>query len=208
MTIHPAAGNEKTSYQAYRLFTAVIMTRTALLPRLIGMLRWMTVRKDALIAKINELTKNGYDQWVANKGDKKLAQNVLEYISGQITDSDKVDIKGQGSLTAGTFGMKLATWIANESGIQPVAEVKPDAAFTNEEGYYLFVTKAASGAVATSPIWFPLGGRANEVFEKASVHRHKTMGGAEAGSGQIGEELPFVVTATLPGKYNSLALTP
>lgn len=204
VTIHPAAGNEKTSYQAYRLFTAVINDKDSAASKVDWDASVDAGKKDALIAKINELTKNGYDQWVANKGDKKLAQNVLEYISEQITASDKVDIKGQGSLTAGTFGMKLATWIANESGIQPVAEVKPDAAFTNEEGYYLFVTKDASGAVATSPIWFPLGGRANEVFEKASVPTvDKTMGGAEAGSGQIGEELPFVVTATLPGNYNS-----
>lgn len=101
--------------------------------------------------------------------------------------------------------MKLATWIAYESGIKPVStEVKSGVAYTDTEGYYLFMTKNDSGAVATSPIWFALGGNATAVNEKATVPTvDKEVNGGEAGSAQIGDKLPFTVTATLPGNYNS-----
>ncbi len=205
VTINSAEGNQAAGYNAYRLFKAVIDDGNSAASQV----AWdTTVNETAqtnLIAKINELTSNGYDRWVAGKGDEKLAQNVLEYISQQITASDKQVVNTESALTSDSFGMKLATWIAYESGIKPVStDVKSGVAYTDTEGYYLFMTKNDSGAVATSPIWFALGGNATAVNEKATVPTvDKEVNGGEAGSAQIGDKLPFTVTATLPGNYNS-----
>ncbi len=205
VTITSAEGNKAAGYNAYRLFTAVIDDENSAASQVVWDASVDEAAQTKLIAKINELTNNGYDTWVADKGDSKLAQNVLEYISQQINASSHESVNNWPALTSDSFGMKLATWIAYESGIKPVStEVKSGVAYTDTEGYYLFMTKNDSGAVATSPIWFALGGNATAVNEKATVPTvDKEVNGGEAGSAQIGDKLPFTVTATLPGNYNS-----
>ena len=205
VTITSAEGNKAAGYNAYRLFTAVIDDENSAASQV----DWDTSVDEAaqteLIAKINDLTSNGYQTWVDDKGDPMLAQNVLEYISQKITASSHETVNNWPALTSDSFGMKLAIWIAYESDIQSVSTaVESGEAYTDTEGYYLFMTKNNSGAVATSPIWFALGGNADAVIEKATVPTvDKEVNKSEAGSAQIGDKLPFTVTATLPGNYNS-----
>lgn len=209
VTIHPADGNDLATYKAYRLFTADIKADNTA-----HGIAWDTSvseeARDGIVAKLDELTQNGYSAWVSGKGDPKLAQNVLEFMSRQIAGSQAADdAHNQKVAGAGSFAMNFAMWLANESGIEAASStVAAGQPFTSEEGYYLFVSTGAAGTVATSPIWLPLGGSANEVFEKASVPAVDKMmvGDAQdgnAGSAQIGEEITFKVKATLPSNYGS-----
>lgn len=211
VTIHPADGNDLATYKAYRLFTADIKADNTA-----HGIAWDTSvseeARDGIVAKLDELTQNGYSAWVSGKGDPKLAQNVLEFMSRQIAGSQAADdAHNQKVAGAGSFAMNFAMWLANESGIEAASStVAAGQPFTSEEGYYLFVSTGAAGTVSTSPIWLPLGGSANEVFEKASVPAVDKMmvGDAQdgnAGSAQIGEEITFKVKATLPSNYGSYA---
>ena len=206
VTIVPAENNGTPQYQAYRLFTAQIDDANNNAQKI----AWDdSVSPDAqakIIARLDALTGNAYTNWTASKGDKTLPQNVLEFMSAQIAGSGHTtDAHEQSVVDAETFAMDFAAWLSSaESGVQPVGTATANQAFEGTEGYYLFVTKTKTGKVATSPIWFPLGGSANKVFEKAGVPTvDKTLESQNAGSGQIGENLPFKVTATLPGNYNS-----
>lgn len=87
VTITSAEGNKAAGYNAYRLFTAVIDDENSAASQVVWDASVDEAAQTKLIAKINELTNNGYDTWVADKGDSKLAQNVLEYISKQINAS-------------------------------------------------------------------------------------------------------------------------
>lgn len=211
VTIHPAEGNKLATYKAYRLFTADIKADNT-----VRGIAWdasvSEEAQDSIVAKLDELTQNGYSAWVSGKGEPKMAQNVFEFMSLQIAGSEASDdVHNQKVVDSGTFAMDFATWLAYESGIEAVnSTVTAGQAFTSDEGYYLFVSTGTAGTVATSPIWFPLGGSANEVFEKASVPTvDKTMveNGKDdnAGSAQIGEEISFKVKATLPSNYGSYA---
>lgn len=211
VTIHPAEGNKLATYKAYRLFTADIKADNTAR----GIAWDASVSEEAqgrIVAKLDGLTQDGYSAWVSGKGDPKMAQNVLEFMSRQIAGSQAADdVHSQKVVDADTFAMDFATWLAHESGIGAAGgTVAAGQPFTSEEGYYLFVSTGTAGTVATSPIWFPLGGSTNEVFEKASVPTvDKTMvegsKADNAGSAQIGEEITFRVKATLPSNYGSYA---
>lgn len=206
VTIVPAENNGTPQYQAYRLFTAQINDANNEAQQIAWDASVNAEAQAKIVAELDVLTNNGYTTWVADKGDMSLPQNVIEFMSAQIAGSDHAtDAHNQSVVNAKTFAMDFAAWLSSaESGVQPVGTATANQAFEGDEGYYLFVTKTKSGKVATSPIWFPLGGSANKVFEKAGVPTvDKTLENQNAGSGQIGENLPFKVTATLPGNYNS-----
>lgn len=206
VTIVPAENNGTPQYQAYRLFTAQIDDENNNAQKI----AWdASVSDDAqgkIITKLDDLTGDAYTEWATSKGGTTLPQNVLEFMSVRIAGSGHTtDVHDQSVVNAETFAMDFAAWLSSaESGVQPVGAATANQVFEDTEGYYLFVTKTKTGKVATSPIWFPLGGSANKVFEKAGVPTvDKTLESQNAGSGQIGENLPFKVTATLPGNYNS-----
>lgn len=220
VTIQPAKNNSVDSYTAYRLFTADIVTEGG--TDLAHTVAWDgAVDQNTVVSKLNEF---GYSEWLNGKGltgsdDAAKAQNAFEFINEKIKDSDSQgSVDGKKVVTAESFAMQFALWIQQNnigakttanvtgSGDQAVATLTVD-----QEGYYLILstaTKAGEESVATAPIWVPLGGSISSIKEKASVptvDKTITEGGADenGGSAQVGDEVSFKITATLPENYGA-----
>ena len=86
--------------------------------------------------------------------------------------------------------------------------------FTGPEGYYLFLTTATTldpddtTDMATLPIWFPLGGAATTVDEKAAapsidkeVQEDSNNAWGDYADYEIGQEIPYRITVTIPDNY-------
>ena len=226
VTINQQANSDAT-YDAYRLFTATIDNNTNNATQV----AWDTGVTDdlqtQLVAFLNQdfgAGTNQYNTWLGNKGldsgdtsVQKNAQNVLEYISSQVGGSAETGSHEYPWVDEGTFADEFAEWVTAK--LTRVGTAIEGQAFTDDEGYYLFVTTASTigdGDVATAPIWLPLGGNVTEVDEKAlpvtitkEVQEDSKKGelGDEGwqsyADAEIGQEVPYRITVTVPANYNN-----
>ncbi|MDO4437298.1 MAG: isopeptide-forming domain-containing fimbrial protein [Coriobacteriaceae bacterium] len=211
VTIVPQA-NPDATYQAFQLFKADITPEGNA-----QTVAWgtgiATGQQNAIATQLDALTENGYTAWLKDKGltsanDKVNPQNALDFISLKISESGG-DATPTKIVNANSFAQKFAKWLQTESKIT-FGTATANTAFTADEGYYLFVTDPKSlseGDVATAPIWFALGSSTKTIQEKATAPTVdkdvNEQGGQEAGDLEIGDVLPFKVTATLPSNYGT-----
>lgn len=211
--------NPDATYDAYCLFTADIDDEDGSAANI----KWdasVDASKQAELVSFLD-TDGAYATWLAKEGiatsedSKKEPQNVLEYISSQIGQSQ--GIQGDQNLTwvnADSFAMSLANWV--RANLQKVGTAASGQPFTGAEGYYLFLTTpgtlGATGTsdVATSPIWIPLGGTVTQVDEKASpvtitkqVQEDSSDAWQSYADAAIGQKVPYKIEVTLPGNYNA-----
>lgn len=214
--------NPDATYDAYRLFTAEIDGATNNATHV----AWDTGVTDEmqteLVAFLNG-TDSAYNNWLKGNtldGDdadvQKSAQNVLEYINEMVSKSDYTGDHDYAWVDEGTFADELAEWVT--ANLTEVGTATQGQAYKDVEGYYLFVTTATTleeGDVATAPIWFPLGGEATEIDEKAapvtitkevqedSKVEEEGEGWQSFADAEIGQEVPYRITVTIPANYNN-----
>lgn len=218
--------NSDATYDAYRLFTATIDDNTNNATQVAWDAGVTDDLQTKLVAFLNQdfgAGVNQYNTWLGNKGldsgdasVQKNAQNVLEYISSQVGGSVDTNAHPQPWVDEGTFADEFAEWVTEN--LTEVGIATQGRAFTDEEGYYLFVTTASTlgkGDVATAPIWLPLGGNVTEVDEKAlpvtiTKEVQEDSKAEELGEGwqsfadaEIGQEVPYRITVTVPANYNN-----
>ena len=218
--------NSDATYDAYRLFTATIDDNTNNATQVAWDAGVTDGLQTQLVAFLNEdfgAGANQYNTWLGNKGldsgdasVQKNAQNVLEYISSQVGGSAATGSHEYPWVDEGTFADEFAEWVTEH--LDKVGTATHGQAFTDEEGYYLFVTTASTigkGDVATAPIWLPLGGNVTEVDEKAlpatitkevqedSKAEDPGEGWQSFADAEIGQEVPYRITVTVPANYNN-----
>lgn len=202
-TVTITSAQNGVSYDAYCVFMADIdQSNNA------ANIAWGTQADAKKSELVNWLKGKGYSEWLTKKGyDKQNAaenpQNALEFISEKIGESgnSKTAIAGKDS-----FAKQFGTWV--KKYLATSGSANAGAAFTAPEGYYLFISKQDTlvGKVGTAPIWFPLGGSAITIAEKASaptVDKNIGDGTANAEDFEIGDSVPFKITATLPSNYDA-----
>lgn len=205
--------NPDATYDAYRLFTADIDDTDGSAANI----AWdASVSSDMQAALVSYLDASGaYTTWLAQQGidtdagSKAEAQNVLEYVSSQIGRS--AGVNSPTWVNEDSFAMQLAEWV--RTNLQPVGTATQGQAYTAAEGYYLFLTTATTlgqDDLATSPIWFALGGTSTAVDEKASpvtivkdVQEDSTNNWQKYADAAIGQHVPYKIEVTLPGNYNA-----
>ena len=202
--------NPDAKYDLYRIFTADIDDEN----NATNIKLDASVDKSALVTFLNG---HDYQTWLAGK-DAEADQNLLEFISNQIDGSAGLGEDPEW-VNDGTFADAFAEWVtANVSAA--TATVGQGEAFTGPEGYYLILTNedTLSGSdVATSPIWFPLGGESDGVMEKArpvtitkevqedSEVTQPGEGWKDVADAEIGQEVPYRITVSTPANYNAYA---
>lgn len=216
--------NPDATYDVYRLFTADIDESNAA----------TNVKfsadddaKSALVAWLkddNTGASRPYDDWLTAKGrttagDDLIPQNMLEYISEEISKSTTVtpdDIQSDNApwKDGASFASKLADYVkTNSTDFKQPSVAKEGEQYTNDEGYYLFLsTEATVGKddAATLPIWFPLGGSSTAIDEKAAVPTidkqvkdPTDQVWQDAEDAEIGKVMDYRITATISADYNS-----
>ncbi|MDO4428675.1 MAG: isopeptide-forming domain-containing fimbrial protein [Atopobiaceae bacterium] len=200
--------NPDAKYDLYRIFTADIDGEN----NATNIKLDASVDKGALVTFLND---HDYQTWLAGK-DAEAGQNLLEFISTQIDGSAGLGENPEW-VDDGTFADAFAEWVTANVGAA-TATVGKDEAFTGPEGYYLILTNkdSLSGSdVATSPIWFPLGGKADSVMEKAKpvtitkeVQEDSEValpgeGWKDVADAEIGQEVPYRITVSTPANYNA-----
>ena len=218
--------NSDATYDAYRLFTATIDNNTNNATQVAWDTGVTDEKQTELVAFLNKDWGMGtdlYNTWLINKGldsgdasVQKNAQNVLEYISSQVGGSAATGSHEYPWVDEGTFADEFAEWVT--ANLTKVGTATQGDAFTGEEGYYLFVTTASTlgeGDVATAPIWLPLGGNVTKVDEKAlpatitkevqedSKAEDPGEGWQSFADAEIGQEVPYRITVTVPANYNN-----
>ena len=159
------------------------------------------------------------------------ARNVCRYMSAMIGSSAGAvrpdGESGSGQLLwpdAGSFASELAAWVV--ANLEPDGTAQAGVPYTDDEGYYLFVSDGSTVAgsdMATVPIWFALGGSATLVDEKADpaqiVKEVGEDGAAASGSeaedagiawrpwadAEVGQEVPYRISVTIPGNYGAFS---
>lgn len=207
--------NPDAAYDAYRLFTADIDDEGSA-----ANIQWdalVTAEKQTALVDFLD-TGGAYTKWLSEKGiaatggSKKAPQNVLEYISSQIGQSQGVN--NPVWVNADSFAMSLANWA--KTYLTKVGTATQGQVYTAPEGYYLFLTtpgtlgSTGTTDVATAPIWLPLGGAAKTVHEKASpvtitkqVQEDSSSTWQDYADAAIGQHVPYKIEVGLPGNYNA-----
>ena len=201
--------NPDAKYDLYRIFTADID----------GENNATNIKLDASVNKSNLITflnSHGYQTWLDGK-DAQADQNLLEFITIQIDVSQGLG-KEPEWVSDGTFADVFSEWVVEN--VTAVDTVDEGETFTGPEGYYLILTNEGSlsgSDVATSPIWFPLGGKADSVMEKArpvtitkevQEDSEATLPGEgwkDVADAEIGQEVPYRITVSTPANYNAYA---
>ena len=208
--------NPDATYDAYRLFTADIDDQN-----MASNVAWdASVDTGKQTALVTQLGQDYIDWLKANKGvddagvdaAKMIAQNALEYISAQIVASVGTGVHDPKWPSGESFANGFAKWV--HDNIQPAGTATQGAEFTGPEGYYLFLTTATTldpddtTDMATLPIWFPLGGAATTVDEKAAapsidkeVQEDSNNAWGDYADYEIGQEIPYRITVTIPDNY-------
>ena len=222
--------NPDAAYKAYRLFTADIDDSN----RATNIDWAVDENKQAkLIEHLNEA--GAYAAWLETQGlggdteARAEARNVCRYMSAMIESSAGTlrpdGETGSGQLLwpdAGSFASELAAWAV--TNLEPVGTAQMGVPYTDDEGYYLFVSDASTvdeSDMATVPIWFALGGSATLVDEKTdpaqivkevgeddAPESGAETGGAPAAWGswadaEVGQEVPYRISVTIPGNYGA-----
>ena len=208
--------NPDATYDAYRLFTADIDDQN-----MASNVAWdASVDTGKQTALVTQLGQDYIDWLKANKGvddagvdtAKVIAQNALEYISAQISDSAGTGVHDPKWPSGESFANGFAKWV--HDNIQSAGTATQGVEFTGPEGYYLFLTTATTldpddtTDMATLPIWFPLGGAATTVDEKAAapsidkeVQEDSNNAWGDYADYEIGQEIPYRITVTIPDNY-------
>ena len=202
-TVTITSAQEGISYDAYCVFTADVDNSNNA-----ANVAWSAQAEANKTELIKWLKSKGYGEWLVQNGyDKPDAaenpQNALEFIGAKIAESGNSNtaIAGKDS-----FAKQFGTWAKKNLASSGTANA--GAVFTAPEGYYLLISRQDSlnGKVGTAPIWFPLGGSAITIAEKAStptVDKNIGDGTDNAGDYEIGDTVPFKITATLPSNYDA-----
>lgn len=206
VTITSAQGAQ-TEYDVYRFFKAEVSNENKA-----SHVDW-ALTPEQRTKLIEEFLGQDYVDWLTGKKMDEdagtLAQNALEYISANIAASTGKTGEDPKWVDANTFAMNLATWA--KENLTPAAEkATAGQAYTAEEGYYLFLTDPntlGTSALATLPIWLPLGGSTTTVEEKtASVSVTKQVKEGASwkayADAEIGEAVQFRIQAKVPANYN------
>lgn len=204
----PEAANPDATYDVYRLFDAEIDKYNAA-----SNVTWAA---NVDTNKVVKYLGNEYTDWLDEQGidagEANEATNALSYISMRISDSADSGSHNPKWVDAGTFADNFAEWVVTNLSAAKVGNgVK---SYTDEkDGYLLIVTNADSVAnsdVASAPIWFPLGGSAEEIQEKATpvkvvkeVKEDSTQAWQKYADAELGQKVPYRITVTLPGNYNA-----
>lgn len=204
----PDAANPDATYDIYRLFDAEIDEYNAA-----SDVEWAQgVSVSTVVAHLGQ----DYKDWLTDQGvdtaDASEAVNALNYISARIAVSVDSGNHNPKWVDSDTFADNFAEWVvANLSAAKVGTGVT---SYTSEkDGYLLIVTNASSVAgsdVASAPIWFPLGGSADEIQEKATpvkvvkeVKEDSTQDWQKYADAELGQKVPYRITVTLPGNYNA-----
>ena len=203
--------NPNATYDVYKLFTAVIDGQNNATN-----VEW-AIDDTHVTALVTQLNNSDYDTWLTTNGhtdadDAKNPQNALEFITEQINASQSYDNHDPKWVTGDSFAMGFAQWVSQN--ITPeTTGATAGTPYSNDEGYYLFLTSDSSLSdddVATAPIWFPLGGSATTIDEKAKpatiqkeVQEDSTDVWGKLADAEIGQEVPYRITVTVPGNYKS-----
>ena len=203
-----AQANTEAKYNVYQIFTAGIDGNNNATNVAWG----QDVDADGLVTKLGEdyqtwLTENGHTDPDAATN----AQNALEYISEQISASEGYGSHNPKWVDGSSFAAGFASWVAEN--VTPVGIATAGTEYSNEEGYYLFLTQGSSldgDDVATAPIWFPLGGSAPSITEKATpphltkeVQEDSDSAWGEVADAEIGQEVSYRIDVTMPGNYDT-----
>lgn len=202
--------NEGAKYDAFMLFKADISdddkaTHVA----------WASDgMRDIVLAFLDQ---NGYGAWLTanhpGDGQRERAQNACEFIAYSITGSAEDTLAATTPrTTAGrSFANELAQALA-QNNASPRQTATAGTAFTQPEGYWLFVTTdtttEASGEAGTAPIWVPLGGSVKTIQEKSAVpsvdkevREDSSQEWGKVADANVGQDLTYRLTATLPSNY-------
>ncbi len=190
IAIKPADG-QKATYDAYRIFTANVDDANKATN-----IAWDSADvKDAVVNFVNKAATDthaaqSYEDWFKVHGAvtdldgngvitddetaaaKEEAINVCGYVSSQIAASQGSAANAAWKV-AGSFAQALARDLV-AAGVTPAGTTTgtSDQTFTGAEGYYLFVTTAASidaGEMGTAAIWTAVGGATTSITEKAQA---------------------------------------
>ena len=215
--------NPDATYDVYRLFTADIDgSDVATNVQFVG----DDEAKNALVQWLKGSSTGAsttYDAWLAAKGrtstgDDLIPQNMLEYISEEISKSSSVkpgDIQSEQDWKDGaSFASKLAEYVKSngttfkQSGVATSGEQYKDV-----KGYYLFVSTSSTVSekdAATLPIWLPLGGSVSTIEEKAiattidkQVKDPTDQDWQDAEDAEVGKSMDYRIMATIPADYSS-----
>ncbi len=214
ITAATPAANEGATYNAYRIFTADIDDSNKATN-----IAWDSEATQTVVLAFLNSSNNGasqtYSAWLAANDHTgadaaSVAQNAAAYISEMIGGSTGTD--NTAWKDSGTFADGLAAAVLN-SDLAAVGQATAGEAFTAAEGYYLFLTDPSTlgdGEVASAPIWFALGGSATTVTEKATpvtlqkeVLEDDTNTWGETADAELGQEVSYRLTVTIPGNYSS-----
>lgn len=215
--------NADAQYDAYCLFKATIDDQNQA-----SDVTWNTgVTASTVVTALNTkgtggvaTTENEYDAWlIANNymqatdtdtvktAARENAKNALSFISEKISNSTSATVDGGTWVEDGTWAKNFAKWVA-DNNVGAAGTATQGQAFTADEGYYLFLTKAStlSGSdTATLPIWFPLGGASTAVNEKTApvtldktVEEDSTSTYGEVADAEIGQVVNYKIEVTVP----------
>ena len=209
-----AKNNNAAGYDVYQLFLADIEpdSTSQQYPGIATHVTWSsnTVR-DAVLAFLDTY---GYDDWLAQHGHTgeaahDLPQNAAGFIAERIgaSPNDEQAATAPPTKAAQSFALKLAKALANASGV-PKTHADAGSAFTDSEGYYLFVTQTSTigdDEAGTAPIWVPLGGATTTLAEKTAipslikeVQEDSSQVFGKVADGNKDQELAFKLTARMP----------
>ena len=226
-----ATSNASAAYKVYQVFTADMddnddSATSASYPRIATHFAW--ANDDVQEATLAFLDDNGYGDWLSSHGytasdahdlPQVAAQFIAEQIGTSLDDTDAtVPLTKKGQTFALEFAKALeqATSSSSSGGLtyEPYVEGTEEAsAFSADTGYYLFVTDDSSvseNESGTSPIWVPLGGSPQTVYEKTGIPtvdkfimEDSTSSFGKAADANKDQDLSYKLVGTLPDNYQA-----
>lgn len=202
--------NEAATYDAFCLFTADISPDDKA-----SHIDWASESmKKAVLAYLDT---NGYAAWLTanhpGAGQHDRPQNAAEYIAERIGSSaTDTGAATKPRTTAGTsFANGLARALVKAQAL-PHRTATSGEEFTASQGYWLIVTTeltTGDGEAGTAPIWIPLGGSTKTINEKTSVPTCDKQVKEDSGDwgktadANRGQEVPYLLSATLPANFGA-----
>ena len=205
--------NLDATYDAYHLFAADVDGEDHATH-----VSWAS--EDMRSVVLDYLASTTYDAWLAENhpgsDQHDLAQHAAEYIAQQIasspaaTGASTVPVTPEGS----SFAWSLAQCLSSSN--VPHEQAEQGVPFVGEQGFWLFVTSAASEGLydeaGSAPIWVALGGSTSQITEKASVPtvdkqvwEDATQAWGTVADAQMARPVTYRLVGTLPDNFNSYA---
>ncbi len=163
------------------------------------------------------------DSETVKEAARSNAHSAVMFISQEIgnSDSDMNPDHGNTWKKAGTFANSLGKYIVDQkvtpTGVTSAKTVDGQTvqSYTGDEGCYLLLSTAStvsSDDVAVQPIYVPVTGTVNAVEKADKPTIDKQVGDkntdgtytyGEAADAEVGDEIPYKVTVTLPSNYRA-----